>query len=62
MTAYSDAEKLAEVRRELAMRRRVYPERVAAGRMPERTAARNIAIMEQIAADYEAKIASTRLL
>ena len=49
-----DKEKLAEVRRELAMRRRVYGR---SGQMtPQQTA--QIAIMEAIAFDYEKKVAA----
>ena len=38
--------------RELRMRRRVYPRWVASGRMSQAQAAKEIATMEAIAADY----------
>lgn len=50
---FTDKDKLSEVRREIAMRRRVYGRDGAM--TPKQTA--QIAIMEAIAADYEAKIA-----
>lgn len=40
-------------RRELAMRRRVYPGLVARGKMTDVQAHREIAMMEAIARDYE---------
>lgn len=46
------AAKLAEVRRELALRRRVYPDRVATRRMRQEEADRLIAVMEAIERDY----------
>lgn len=52
--------------REVKMRRRVYARWVAEGKMPGRTADREIAVMESIAADYrhqaEAEDAKGRLL
>lgn len=52
----NDAVKLAEIRREIAMRRRLYPGWVAKGTMHQVTADRQIAIMEAMASDYAAKI------
>jgi hypothetical protein len=49
------ADKLKEAKRELAMRKRNYPKWVAAGTLDPEKAARQTAIMEAIAADYEAK-------
>lgn len=46
-------EKRDELRRELEMRRALYPKWVEAGRMSEETSARRIALLEAIAADYE---------
>ena len=53
MTAFTAAEKLAEVRRELAMRRRVYPRLVDGGKLTQAESDRQIAIMEAVAVDYE---------
>jgi hypothetical protein len=52
----NDAVKLAEIRREISMRRRLYPGWVAKGTMHQVTADRQIAIMEAIASDYATKI------
>ncbi len=52
----SDREKLACARRELAMRRRVYPRWVEAGRMTREEAEREIAVMDAIVADYELRV------
>jgi len=52
----NDAVKLSEIRREIAMRRRLYPGWVAKGTMRQVTADRQIAIMEAMASDYAAKI------
>lgn len=51
----TDTEKYECARRELAMRRRVYPKWVESGRMTQETADREIACMAQIAEDYKAK-------
>ncbi len=51
----SDQDKLVCVQREIAMRKRVYPRWVAAGRMAKAKADREIAIMEAIAEDYRKK-------
>lgn len=42
-------EQIAEAEREVAMRRRVYAQWVSHGRMTQRKADRQIAVMEQIA-------------
>jgi hypothetical protein len=47
------ADKLAEVRREIAMREAVYPRRVQRGAMMPEQAQRQIAVMRAIAQDYE---------
>lgn len=44
--------KLKAVRREIAMRERVYPNRVANGRMTQFEADREIAVMRAIEQDY----------
>ena len=51
--AISRADKVAELKREIAMRRQVYGRQVAAGRMTQEKADRGIAVMEAIIADYE---------
>jgi hypothetical protein len=47
-------DKLKCVVRELSQRRRNYPAEVAAGRITQAEAAREIAIMEVVALDYKA--------
>jgi len=53
---FTAREKLEEVRRELAMRRRVYPRKVEEGKLKPSKAEAQVAILEAIAADYEAII------
>lgn len=56
MDLFSDipfAEKVAHLRREIEMRKVVYPRRVAARAMTQDKADRGIAVMEAILADYE---------
>jgi len=48
----SNLEKQRCAERELRYRMRVYPGRVAAGKMTEHEAQRQIALMEDIVADY----------
>jgi hypothetical protein len=57
--AFSDHDKLAAVNREVNMRRRVYPRWIAAGKMTQAAADRQIAVMVAIAADYRAAMAMT---
>lgn len=52
MTLYTNADKAKCATREAAMRRSVYPKRVAEGRMSREIALREIAIMSEIAEDY----------
>jgi hypothetical protein len=59
---FTNEEKLAEIRREIGMRQSVYGRQVAASRMTQQYADRGISIMQEIAADYEAKAAGERLL
>jgi hypothetical protein len=47
------SEMIAEVRRELHQRRRLYPRWVTEGKLPERTAARRLAIMAAILHELE---------
>jgi len=54
--AYTDHEKLRCVERELKFRNHTYPRRVVAGRMTQQQADREIYLMEDIAADYTAKV------
>lgn len=53
---FTNAEKLAAIKRELAYRRYVYAKRVESKRMSRHKADHEIAIMEAIAADYEALV------
>lgn len=54
MGKFSNAEKAQELKRELGMRRHVYPRRVADGKMQQAAADRLIALSEDMLADYEA--------
>jgi hypothetical protein len=49
---FTREEKLKEVAREIALRRRVYPNRVLTRRLTQQQADRQIAIMLEIAKDY----------
>ena len=51
--SYTTATKIRALKRELAMRRRVYPRRVKAGKMSQAEANRQIAVFEEILQDYE---------
>lgn len=51
----TNADKLACAKREVAMRKKVYPRWVQSGKMTAEKAKREIAIMEAIARDYEPK-------
>jgi hypothetical protein len=59
---FSHLDKLTAVRREIAQRRAVYPRLVQAGRMSQREADRQIAIMQDIANDYDSLANKERLL
>jgi hypothetical protein len=59
---FLEAEKLEAVEREITLRRRVYQNRVATGRMSADFAARQIAIFEAIAADYRRRVDAERLI
>ena len=48
--------KLRELDREIGYRRHVFPKLIAQGRMKQDDADRRIAIMEEIADDYRAKV------
>lgn len=51
----TNADKLACVKRELKLRREVYPRRIDAGKMSNDKAAWEIKVMEEIVRDYEAR-------
>lgn len=53
---FTDQEKAEVAAREVKWRKRVYPNRIVTGRMTEREAKRQIAVMEEIAADYKARL------
>jgi hypothetical protein len=59
---FTATEKLAEIDRELRLRRHVYPSRVAAGKLGQKVADRQIALLEAIRADYMALAEKERLL
>ena len=50
---YSNADKAAEARREMLTRERVYPRWIADKKIKADEAARRIAIMTEIATDYD---------
>jgi hypothetical protein len=54
----TDMDKLRCARRELALRRNVYPRHVERGRMSREAADREIKLMEAIVADYEERMKS----
>jgi hypothetical protein len=56
------AQKLRAIERELKLRKRVYPRWVESGRMSQKQAAEEIAIMEAIAQDYQELVEQERLL
>lgn len=60
MNDFTDAEKLAEIKRELEMRRRVYRWQVRNGKLSQEDADRQIGIMTSIKLDYAAKIEAAR--
>ena len=53
MTRFTAREKATEARRETELRKRVYPRFVGEGKISGKAADRQIAIMDEIAADYE---------
>lgn len=55
MSKFTDADKAACARREVGMRQKVYPRRVANGVMHQVEAEREIAIMQEIADEYDEK-------
>lgn len=59
---FTNDEKLACAEREVALRRRVYPNRVQTGRMSAAKALHEIECMKSIAADYRTQTQKERLL
>ena len=57
LPSFTPEEKLAAVEREIAIRRRVYPNRVLTRRMSQKFADEQIAVLVAIAADYRGKVA-----
>lgn len=53
MSQFTTYEKLAELRRELRLRRQVYPEFINNGRLHKIDADRQIGILSEIVGDYE---------
>lgn len=53
---FSDAEKLAEIRRELVLRRRTYPIAIKRKLLSPHAAAHHLRVFEAIEADYEARV------
>jgi hypothetical protein len=50
---FTDEEKQTAAKREVAMRKRVYPSWVKSGKMKQHMADYQIAVMQEIADDYE---------
>lgn len=59
---FTNEDKLREIKREIAMRRRLYGRYVSEGRMKQEHADHSIDIMEAIAHDYAELVATERLL
>lgn len=59
---FSDKDKMDCAARELRQRLRVYPRLVDAGKMTQSLADRQIALMEAIVRDYEARVKAGMLL
>jgi len=55
MKTYSNKEKYLAAARETALRKKVYPRWIQSGKMSEREAAHELAVMAEIAADYKQK-------
>lgn len=60
MTAFDDSAKLAELRRELRLRERLYPQWIEAGRMTRPVADRQTGIIREIIRDYEQRESNRR--
>lgn len=57
---FTDADKLKEIRRELAQRKRVYPRLIEKGSLTQAAADRQTAILAAVEADYAAKVEAER--
>ena len=62
MITFTATEKHRAIRREIEMRKSVYPRRVMAGQMSQSQADKQLALMEAIAADYAKLMEGERLL
>jgi len=60
MGLFTNLEKAADARREVALRRNVYAKRIKAGLMSWGSAQRQIGIMEEIAAEYAERAAANQ--
>jgi cell fate (sporulation/competence/biofilm development) regulator YlbF (YheA/YmcA/DUF963 family) len=58
---YTDADKLKEIEREIAMRRKIYPSWIAQNRLSYAAAERQLKILEAIAEDYRLVVNQTDL-
>lgn len=58
---FTDEQKRDAVVREIKLREWVYPARVAENKMTQKKADHELGVMRAILADYEAKVAATRL-
>lgn len=56
MRTITDTDKLAELEREIVMRRQVYPHLIQTGRLELAEANRRAEVMEAIASDYRLRI------
>lgn len=59
MTEITTADKIKSLRREIAMRKNVYPKWIESGRMTKEAADREIAVMQAIHDDYAPKNSTT---
>ena len=59
---FTTAEKLEEIEREIAARRRIYPNRVHTGRLNAARALLQLDCMREIAEDYRQQLEKERLL
>jgi len=62
MSKFTNAEKLAELERELAMRKRTYPGLIGRGVLTLRQASNQMDILREIASDYRSQNADQRSL
>jgi hypothetical protein len=56
VSEFSDADKLKSLKRELFLRERVYPRRIAERKMTEQQAQHELEIMKAIVEDYEERL------